>query len=93
MIPFKIKNKKKNHGAGKVWILIIILLVISISSCEKTNDIPEFAPPPDHAISKDGSMHKSGLYQPLLNCISCHGSDLEGGTTGVSCYECHSKKW
>ena len=92
-IPFKIKNKKKDHGAGKAWILIKILLVVLISSCEKTNDIPKYSPPTDHTISKDGTMHKSGLDQPLTNCVSCHGSDLKGGTTGVSCYECHGKQW
>ncbi len=27
------------------------------------------------------------------NCASCHGSDLRGGDSGVSCYECHGKKW
>ena len=50
-------------------------------------------PPADHTLSKDGFMHKSGLEQPLVNCVSCHGSDLTGGTTGVSCFECHGTKW
>ena len=74
-------------------ILILLLFVVLMSSCEKTNDIPKYSPPADHTISKDGSMHKSGLNQPLTNCVSCHGTDLKGGTVGVSCYECHSKQW
>jgi len=92
-IPFKVKYKMKDHRAAKVWILLIFLLVVVIISCEKTDDLPKYSPPSDHTISKDGAMHKSGLDRPLTNCVSCHGSDLTGGTTGVSCYECHGKQW
>lgn len=53
----------------------------------------KYDPPADHTISKDGAKHKSGLNSPLENCISCHGTDLKGGTSGVSCYECHGVKW
>ncbi|MFA9389358.1 MAG: hypothetical protein ACERKD_06105 [Prolixibacteraceae bacterium] len=74
-------------------ILLIFLLFVLVSSCEKSNDVPKYTPPADHTTSKDGTMHKSGLDNPLANCISCHGSDLKGGTTGVSCFECHNKKW
>ena len=90
-ISSKIKNKMKDHPAGKVLILFLMLFLII--ACEKTNDQPKYNPPDDHTISKDGFMHKSGIDQPLSNCVSCHGSDLEGGTAGVSCYECHGKKW
>ena len=90
-IPFKNKNKTKAHAAEKVSILFLLLILII--ACEKTNDLPKYNPPADHTISKDGFSHKSGLDQPLTNCVSCHGSDLKGGTTGVSCYECHGKEW
>ena len=88
-IPFK--NKTKAHAAETLWILF--LLFILIIACEKTDDSPKYTPPADHTISKDGFLHKSGLDQPLTNCVSCHGSDLKGGTSGVSCYECHGKEW
>lgn len=74
-------------------ISIVFLLFLLISACAKNNDIPKYSAPTDHTISKDGTMHKSGLNQPLTNCVSCHGSDLRGGTSVVSCYECHNKKW
>ena len=90
-IPFKNMNKTKAHAAEKVSILFL-LLILTVA-CEKTNDHPKYNPPADHTISKDGFLHKSGLDQPLTNCASCHGSDLKGGTTGVSCYECHGKEW
>ena len=83
----------KYQGTGKLSVLIICILFVMINSCTKTIDLPQYSPPADHTISKNGTMHKSGLDQPLTNCVSCHGSDLSGGTTGVSCYECHGRKW
>lgn len=74
-------------------IAILLLLVVLISACAKNSDFPKYSPPADHTISKSGAIHKSGLNQPLTNCVSCHGSDLRGGTSGVSCYECHNKQW
>jgi hypothetical protein len=88
--PLKIKNEMKNHTAVKVSMMLLMLGLII--GCEKAND-PKHNPPADHTISKDGFMHKSGLEQPLVNCVSCHGSDLKGGTAGVSCFECHGTKW
>jgi hypothetical protein len=89
-VPFKIKNNMKNHPVVKVSMMLL-MLAMSIG-CEKATN-PKYNPPPDHTISKNGFMHKSGLGQPLVNCVSCHGSDLKGGTTGVSCFECHGTKW
>lgn len=71
---------------------MIFLIIVLALGCEETND-SKYSPPADHALSKDGYMHKSGLNQPLTNCTNCHGSDLQGGTTGVSCFECHGKEW
>lgn len=80
---------KRSAVATVPAMLIMLALIIG---CEKSND-PKHNPPSDHTISKDGFMHKSGLEQPLANCASCHGSDLKGGTVGVSCFECHGAKW
>jgi hypothetical protein len=88
--PLNIKNNMKNHAVVKVSMILLMLALIF--GCEKAND-SKHNPPSDHTISKDGFMHKSGLEQPLVNCVSCHGSDLKGGTTGVSCFECHGTKW
>jgi len=89
-MQLKPTTKPKAHIPGK--IAAIILLVAFSFGCEKTNE-SKYSPPADHTISKDGFMHKSGLEQPMTNCISCHGADLRGGTVGVSCYECHDKEW
>ena len=80
----------RNHAAVKVSILLL-MLVLSFG-CQKTND-SKHNPPANHTISKNGFMHKSGLEQPLVNCVSCHGSGLKGGTAAVSCFECHGAKW
>jgi len=80
----------KNHTSLKVSLLAV--MIVFFIGCEKTND-SKYNPPADHTISQGGYMHKSGLTQPLVNCVSCHGSDLKGGTTGVSCFECHGTKW
>ena len=46
-----------------------------------------------HTVNKDGVLHASGLSNPSANCTSCHGSDLRGGSAGVSCYRCHGAEW
>ncbi len=75
-------------------LIVIVIMVIGtlLVGCENTND-PKYNPPADHTVSQGGYMHKSGLNQPLTNCVSCHGNDLRGGNTGVSCFECHGTKW
>ena len=89
MHPSNMKRIKV-HTSGIMAILILALMLII--ACEKSND-QKYNPPADHSISEDGYMHKSGLAQPLVNCAACHGADLKGGTTGVSCFECHNQKW
>lgn len=75
----------------KSFIVIIVVAMLG-TGCE-LNDDGKYDPPADHDISKDGRMHKSGLNNPTEGCISCHGNELQGGSTGVSCYECHGKEW
>ncbi len=72
--------------------IVFILFSVFLIACSSPNE-SKYDPPEDHTLSKDGAKHKPGLKDPLENCVSCHGSDLRGGETGVSCYECHSKKW
>lgn len=72
----------------------MVFLAILTYSCDTgTENESKYNAPADHTVSKDGAMHKPGLQDPLTNCSSCHGQDLTGGSVGVSCYECHGKKW
>ena len=77
---------------GSMKFLMIFLLFFVVS-CDSEEDYPQYDPPADHTISKDGVMHKSGLSDPENNCDDCHGDDLTGGTSQVSCYECHGAEW
>ena len=83
----------KSRAAGKLSILLLMLMIVFTIACEKEGGSSDYNPPADHTINNDGFLHKSGLNDPLTNCVTCHGSDLRGGTTGVSCYECHGEEW
>lgn len=91
----KIEFREMKHNLqvpGSVLILMISLLVL-VLSCDSDDEYPDYNPPPDHTISKEGVMHRSGLNDPTQNCANCHGNDLTGGTSQVSCYECHGQEW
>ena len=77
---------------GSMAFLSILLFSVLVC-CESEEDYPNYNPPADHTVSKDGVMHRSGLTDPTQNCTTCHGNDLTGGTAQVSCYECHGQEW
>ena len=75
-------------------IFVLVFFVLYFASCEKSTDPQSnYDPPGDHTIRKEGIMHKPGLNDPVLNCASCHGSNLRGSEEAPSCYECHGKEW
>lgn len=45
--------------------------------------------PADHTEDNGGALHRPGKEDPLSSCVACHGADLAGGGTAVSCYGCH----
>jgi len=81
----------KRNKKYQLLVLSMSVLFVLIISCEKNTS--NYNPPSDHTVSMSGYMHKDGYAQPLANCTACHGADLTGGSVGVSCYECHGKKW
>ncbi len=72
-------------------VLMIFMFSFLVLSC--SNNTGPYNPPSSHTVNKNGILHRPGLTDPLTNCVSCHGSDLKGGNVGVSCTECHGKKW
>ena len=77
----------------KFYTLFVLFSISFLQCTNSTEPVNESNSPSDHTVNKNGVMHKSGLTNPLNNCVSCHGSDLRGGDVGVSCYSCHGKKW
>jgi mono/diheme cytochrome c family protein len=67
-------------------LLALSLAAAGLTACGNGNA------PSDHTVSEDGVKHKSGLQDPLTNCVACHGATLTGGQ-GPSCFSCHGKKW
>ena len=71
--------------------LIGLLFIVVLFKCSSpTNSNPDVS---GHDVKKGGVYHKSGLKDPTTNCLECHGDDLRGGSSNVSCYSCHGKKW
>ena len=68
-----IKKRMKVHTSGMMAILFSAFMIII--ACEESN-VQKYNPPSDHTISQDGYMHKTGLVQPLVNCVTCHGSEF-----------------
>ncbi len=72
----------------RIMILAMGLILALATGCKEDSEAPS-----DHTISKNGSMHKPGLYDPENECTGCHGASLRGGGEAPSCYSCHSQKW
>ena len=91
---FKLKNSDQYPWNQRKLIFSMVLFLFFLAvSCSDDKEYPQYNPPADHTVSKDGVMHKTGLADPELNCTTCHGADLTGGTSQVSCYECHGTEW
>ena len=74
-------------------ILTSTATVLALVFAVACGDESKYNAPADHTTSQSGAMHKPGFKQPTTNCSPCHGTDLKGGTVGVSCFECHGQKW
>ena len=47
-----------------------------------------------HDVVFGGFKHADGYCLPLVNCVACHGSGLQGGTNGQpACTKCHGTIW
>ena len=79
-----------NRKMRSIAIAGLLALALVAGGCKSpaSPDAPE-----GHTINKNGAYHRPGLDNPTVNCTSCHGADLRGGSAGVSCYKCHGQKW
>ena len=80
---------------GKKQKLAFILLtsILLLAGCNLFSPDTAGSAPEGHTINMSGAFHKTGLDNPQVNCVQCHGDDLRGGTSGVSCYSCHGQRW
>ncbi len=76
----------------KYLYLVTLVVLYGLLACENPSE-SDNNPPSDHSLNIGGIMHKEGLNNPQENCVSCHGADLKGGSSGISCFDCHGTKW
>lgn len=78
--------------------LTVILIAVLISSCSKLKkELPEPTSPTLLHSAEWSDTARSGFHGKYLkenkwklaDCIQCHGSNFDGGTSNVSCYNCH----
>jgi hypothetical protein len=84
-------NKIERQMMSKAVCVLFMALLLSCSN--PTDSDNNVKAPSDHTVNKSGTLHKTGINDPAANCTSCHGTDLKGGSAGVSCFSCHGKKW
>jgi predicted CxxxxCH...CXXCH cytochrome family protein len=67
------------------------LVLWSLAGCGKKDD--SSTGPHHPAGYYDFNVHGPDAKLQTQTCTDCHGADLEGGTSGVSCGDCHAAEW
>jgi len=68
------------------------ILLMSAAGCGSSKTNPESAFSADsqkHGATWLPAEHKAAARENIENCTECHGTDLSGGISGVSCSKCH----
>jgi hypothetical protein len=74
------------------FIISSLLLIFLVFSCTERNDPVEVGTHPTE-WNNSGSIKfhgKNVIFSGPGACQSCHGEDYQGGSSGVSCYDCHA---
>lgn len=79
-------------------LLLLPVIVFLLNGCTSSLDdgLPgsESSPSYYHSTGwKDDPQHGSDFSTNPQNCMACHGEDLEGGSSGISCAGCHHSGW
>ena len=83
----------KRAGAAPLLVGVCAALVLFVAGACGSATAPANAPA-NHTNFKGGAAHGPGPSNATVNCVQCHGADLQGGTSGEpSCFTCHGKKW
>jgi hypothetical protein len=79
-----------------VKVLIVfasLFLVVLIWSCaDEITPPPSVTHPAEWNTLNSAEFHgNKAMTAGYESCITCHGSDYRGGSSGTSCYTCHSE--
>lgn len=77
---------------GAMYKISAIVLLVSfsfLSGCSSPNSQSPFDPNTGHAANWLPAAHMNAARTDLASCNQCHGEDLSGGISGVSCTLCH----
>ncbi|HSM00771.1 MAG TPA: hypothetical protein VK944_11680, partial [Candidatus Limnocylindria bacterium] len=79
--------------------LILLVAFAAFSGCGNDNSSDGSSSPPDWVVVPSGGQHAKSATRDYIAesesipCMECHGADLSGGTSQVSCFEnptgCH----
>jgi len=77
-------------------LLLFPMILFLLSGCTDSleDGLPGSESDPSYYHStgwKDNPQHGSDFSTNPLNCKACHGEDLDGGSSGVSCEGCHDE--
>jgi predicted CxxxxCH...CXXCH cytochrome family protein len=77
-----------------LWIflgLLLLALLVVMTSCKTEREQSALGPHPTGWMdASSANFHGIPAQRDSSNnCRACHGEDLTGGTSGVSCAECH----
>jgi len=88
-----------NTNMKTLLSLSLILVAVAIFGC---SDLKDPLPAPSQAVgvhpegwatATSASFHGVSIKDAgwsMATCKTCHGTDYKGGTSGVSCYTCHT---
>jgi predicted CxxxxCH...CXXCH cytochrome family protein len=72
------------------YIFLLLIALMAFAGCGTPNDQASFdADTGKHVSGWVYAKHAAASKEDINLCMECHGSDLAGGMTGVSCGQCH----
>jgi hypothetical protein len=74
-----------------ISILSAVVMIIFCSCSQEVIPTPSVTHPPDWNDVNSTVFHGNKVMAAgLESCTQCHGTDYQGGSSGISCYECHT---
>jgi len=71
-------------------LLAFLALMLSLSACGDTNSKVVFSPDSGKHLPGWETGHQDSAKSQQETCFECHGENLDGGISSVSCTKCHA---